>query len=226
MKPLLECKNVTKKIGNFTLSNIHFALEPGYILGVVGRNGAGKSTLLRILLGSYLLTNPYDNDYVKTVDVINMAKSKGDVLIGETSVKMEPGAYKEQIAFVLNDSPFDMRLSALDNGTLYGGYYKTFQRDVYKSWLFKFEVPLRIPLCKLSKGQQIKQQLAFALSYEAKLYIFDEPAGNLDVAFRKTFYKQRRGIREDGTKSVVYVSHFVEEMEEFADYLLLPFVDR
>lgn len=220
MHPLLECQGITKQIGQFTLSDICFCLEPGYILGVVGRNGAGKSTLLRVLLGSYLLSNPYDEFYVKSQEVLNMRNSRGDVLLGGASIKKDTKRYKEQIAFVLNESPFDFRLSAWDNGRLYGHCYKDFQWNRYAGWLSSFEVPAKVPLYKLSKGEQLKQQLAFALSYEAKLYIFDEPTGNLDVAFRKTFYQHMRQLTAEGSKSVIYVSHLVEEMEQFADYLL------
>ena len=52
---MLQCRDITKYIGSFALKDVSFALEPGYILGVIGRNGSGKSTLLRVLLGSYLL---------------------------------------------------------------------------------------------------------------------------------------------------------------------------
>ena len=47
---LLECKNVSKRQGDFELKDINFQLPAGYIMGVIGRNGAGKSTLLNILL--------------------------------------------------------------------------------------------------------------------------------------------------------------------------------
>ena len=42
---LLECKNVSKRQGDFELKDINFQLPAGYIMGVIGRNGAGKSTL-------------------------------------------------------------------------------------------------------------------------------------------------------------------------------------
>jgi len=62
MQHLLVCDHITKKVGNFILRDIHFELEPGYILAVIGSNGAGKSTLVRTLLGSYKLYN-HAEDY-------------------------------------------------------------------------------------------------------------------------------------------------------------------
>ena len=73
---------------------------------------------------------------------------------------------------------------------------------------------------RLSQGQQIRQQLAFALSYDAHVYFMDEPTGNLDVEFRDTFYEEIRKLVSDERKSVIYASHLIEEMEHFADYIL------
>lgn len=220
MSVLLECRCIRKHIGTFMLSDIQFDLEPGYILGVVGRNGAGKSSLMRILRGSYLLAGSYADEYDDAVERVLGKGDCGDVRLRGISINADPQAYKEQIACVLQDSPFDLRLSASDNGTLYGRYYHTFQMNEYQKWLSQWEVSSKIPLYRLSKGEQIKQQLAFALSYDAKLYLFDEPAGSLDVTFRRELYKQVRQLAEDEEKGVIYVSHLVDELEEFADYLL------
>lgn len=220
MSVLLECRCIRKHAGSFILSDIQFDLEPGYILGVVGKNGAGKSTLMRILRGSYLLTGSYADHYDDVAERTQGSGDCGNVKLQGISINTDPKAYKEKIACVLQDSPFDLRLSAVDNGKLYGSYYAAFRQDKYVNWLSKLDVPAKVPLCRLSKGEQIKQQLAFALSYDAKLYLFDEPAGNLDVAFRKEFYEQIRKLVEDDSKGVIYVSHLVDEMEQFADYLL------
>ena len=83
-----------------------------------------------------------------------------------------------------------------------------------------YDVPERLPIKKLSKGQGIRQQLAFALSYDAELYIMDEPNANLDIGFKDSFYKTLRELVSDGMHSIIYVSHLVEEMEQFADHLL------
>ena len=208
MDNLIVCKNITKIVGKYRLEGINFELKPGYILGVIGRNGSGKTSLLRTLMGSYKLDkNLYE-------------ENTSDILINDVSIKKDIKTYKEQFAFVFCETPFDKTYTSLDNGKVYGRYYKTFDMDKYISLLEKFDVPIKRSISKLSKGQQIKQQLAFALSYDAKVYFFDEPTGNLDVEFRDLFYKYIREIVEDGEKCVIYASHLVEEMEEFADYIL------
>lgn len=220
MEPLILCDHITKKVGNFMLRDIHFVLEPGYILSVIGSNGAGKSTLVRVLLGSYKLYN-HAKDYTnRTIEARGVAANKGDVFLEGHSIKYNPKEYKEQVAFVMNDCPFSMGLNAKENGVLYGSYYEDFDKERYETLCRTYEVPFETALKKLSKGEQIKMQLAFALSRNAKLYIFDEPAGNLDVKFREEFYEIMRDIVKDGDKSIIYVTHLVEEMETLADYVL------
>ena len=220
MEPFIKCDHITKKVGNFILRDICFELEPGYIIGVIGSNGAGKSTLVRVLLGSYKLYDHMEDYTVDTKEARGMAANRGDVYLNGSSIKYQSREYKEQVAYVLNECPFAMELSAEKNGILYGGYYKTFNPGRYRELCGQYEVPYDLPLSRLSKGEQIKMQLAFAMSYDAKFYVFDEPAGNLDVKFREQFYEIMRDIVKDGDKSIFYVTHLVEELDTLADYVL------
>lgn len=48
MTPILECRNLTKRYGNkVALDRIHFSLERGKIIGLLGPNGSGKTTLIK-----------------------------------------------------------------------------------------------------------------------------------------------------------------------------------
>lgn len=209
---LLKCTNLIKQKGDFCLCGIDFELPSGYILGVIGRNGSGKTTLTRLLLGSYQIGEHKVN---KT-----SLSEQGDITLNGISSRQDIVAYKKQIAYVLNETPFPEMADAMGVAKAYGHYYDGFDVEKYKGFLKEFEVPEKVVIKKLSKGQQIRQQLAFALSYKAKLYILDEPAANLDVEFRDTFYQYVRQMTEDGMASVIYVSHLVDELEQLADYIL------
>ena len=217
---MLQCRDITKYIGSFALKDVSFALEPGYILGVIGRNGSGKSTLLRVLLGSYLLYDPYDKEALHTMQRENLKRSGGDVWIEDCSLRAQETVYKTKLAYILSESPFDLRFTALEAGMLYGQYYEDFSMKKYGSFLQEYAIPKYAVIGKLSKGQQIKQQLAFAKSYPATLYLLDEPAANLDVEFRSAFYQELRDIMASGDKYMILVSHLVEELEQLCDYVL------
>lgn len=198
---LLECRDLTKKKGDFALKGIDFSVDAGYVVGVIGRNGAGKTTLARLLLGGY-------------------EPDKGDIFLRGIPASADRRGYKEHLAYVLNETPFPVSMTPRECEMLYSGYYCGFDRKKYRELLKSYEVPEKKVLRKLSKGQQIRHQLAFALSYDADVYIFDEPAANLDVKFRDEFYTIIRKITEDGLKTVIYVSHLVDELEQLADYIL------
>lgn len=220
MEKILECKNISKRIGHFLLKDINFSIEPGYILGVVGSTGAGKSTLVQLLLGSLSLKR-----YPKEISHISQKSMEskenyGVIYANGYCLQSEPKEYKRQLAFILNECPFAMELSAKENGEWFGAFYSEFSMERYEQFCKEYQVPFEKPLRDLSKGEQIKMQLAFAMTREAKVFVFDEPAGNLDVKFRETFYEMMRELVADGTKSIVYVTHLVEELEQIGDYIL------
>ena len=74
---------------------------------------------------------------------------------------------------------------------------------------------------KLSTGYQVRFQLAFALSHDAKLFILDEPASGLDPLFRKELMRYLQEIVEDGTRSVLMSTHITEDLDRIGDYILL-----
>ena len=50
MSKILEVNNLSKTYKDFTLTDVSFSLEKGYIMGFIGPNGAGKSTTIRLLM--------------------------------------------------------------------------------------------------------------------------------------------------------------------------------
>lgn len=54
MMPVLEIRGITKRFGGLTaLSDVHFTVGEGELVGLVGPNGAGKSTLFNIIAGAF-----------------------------------------------------------------------------------------------------------------------------------------------------------------------------
>ncbi|HBM80921.1 MAG TPA: sodium ABC transporter ATP-binding protein, partial [Clostridiaceae bacterium] len=50
MEPILEVKNLRKNYKDFSLKDISFKLDRGYIMGFIGPNGAGKSTTIKLIM--------------------------------------------------------------------------------------------------------------------------------------------------------------------------------
>ena len=210
---ILEVNHMTKtvtskKIVNskeekktFTLSDFHFSMEPGYIMGIVGKNGAGKTTLINTILGLY-------------------KPESGSIAVAGFDRVTEAVEAKKQMAFVTDVCLFPLDLSPKAIGKTFGPLYNGFDYKKYESYCKRFNLPMKKSIRYQSKGMRIKMQLAFCLSYDARLYVFDEPSAGLDPIFRKELLDLFFEIVEDGTKSIILSTHLTEDLDRIADYIL------
>jgi len=120
----------------------------------------------------------------------------------------------------LVDSLYDNSLTLLQNGREYGRFYKEYSEETLKEYLKRFQLDENCLYKKLSKGQRLKFQFAFALSHNARLLILDEPTGNFDPEFREEFFQVLKEFIADGTRSVVLATHLTEDLDKVADYIL------
>lgn len=197
---MLEARNITKRLGDFQLKDINFALPDGYIMGLIGQNGSGKTTLLRILLGLY--------------------KADGGVaVLDDREYSQQEKSIKEDMGCVLQEQLFIEGMTLRDNADLYGKYYKAYDRQRLQSYLDQFGLREKMIYGKISKGQELKFQFAFALSHHPKYLMLDEPTGNFDPQFREDFYRILTDFVADGAHSVILATHLTEELDRIADYV-------
>lgn len=200
---MITCNNLNKTLGKFSLKDVSFELPEGYILGMIGRNGCGKTTLIRTIMSLYRLKNT----------------DSGDVSLNGVNLSEDIKCYKSKIAYVLADNPFPEGAKVLEIGEMLGDLYENFKLETYRALVAEYGLDEKKRVGKLSDGQKIRVQLAFAISCDTEVYIFDEPTGKLDVEFRESFYSIVRELAAKG-KCIIYASHLVEELENFADYIL------
>ena len=69
MKNAIEVNFISKKLKNFSLTNVSFNVESGTIMGFVGENGAGKTTTIKAILNmikcDYGSINIFGTDHIK-----------------------------------------------------------------------------------------------------------------------------------------------------------------
>jgi len=198
---LLQLKNISKNLGTFCIKDISLELPEGYILGLIGPNGSGKTSLLHIILGLY-------------------KANSGELRIDGMSYEDSETEIRNLIGTVLLDELFDRSASLKENGINYGAYYKSFKLETLEMYMKRFGLDENRKFKKLSKGEKLKFQFAFSLSYGAKLLILDEPTGNFDPEFRKEFFAVLREYIADGTKSVILSTHQTDDLDKLADYIL------
>ena len=203
---LLEVNHMTKQLVSqkskktFTLTDIDFAIEPGYIVGLIGYNGAGKTTLINTIMGVY-------------------SPDEGTIRIDGIDRVEDATEAKRRIAFVTDECLFPLDLTPKNIGRMFGPCYGDFDYGQFMKLCARFGVPDHKTLRKMSKGTVVKAQLAFCLSHIASIYIFDEPTAGLDPVFRKELMDYFFEIVADGTKSILISTHLTEELDRIADYI-------
>ena len=201
MSYALEVENVGKSYEKFTLHDINFRLEEGLIMGLIGTNGAGKTTLIRMILG--------------------LLKKNGTIKICGFDTEQDEKKAKDLCGFILDDNPFLKPVSAIGNARMFGPYYSGWDEEKFLLYCKKFDVNVKKPLMKLSQGTITKFQLAFALSHNAKLLVFDEPSAGLDPIFRRELIDLMYEIIMEGDRSVIFSTHLTQDLDNVADYITM-----
>lgn len=181
------------------IDDLNFQVKEGEIFGLLGPNGAGKSTSINILLG-----------------LINF--DQGSVKIFNKDINTEKNAIKSQIGFVPQEIAIFKELNAYDNVAYFGKLYGL-KGDVLKEkvkqalefvglWERRKDFP-----DKYSGGMQRRLNIACAIVHEPKLLFMDEPTIGVDPQSRNNILESIKKLNERGT-TVVYTSHYMEEIEE------------
>lgn len=197
---LLEVKLLRKEYRSFTLDDVSFSLEPGYIMGFIGRNGAGKTTTMKSML--------------------NLIKHDGGtVLFDGMDLYKNENECKQHIGFVMGEFGcyLHSKLSVIADVTK--RFYSDWDDGAYKSYLERFSLDESKKVSELSAGMKVKFALALALSHNAKLLILDEPTSGLDPVSRDDLLDVFRVIIEDKKRSILFSTHIISDLEKCADYI-------
>ena len=117
---ILKVEGLNKIIGNFKLKDINFELKPGVVTGLIGVNGSGKTTLMRTVMGSYI-------------------KNSGKFyFVDDNGNQNEVHDIKNELSYILADSPFSLSYKVKDIADMYGYYYDEFDNDKYMSLIKEF----------------------------------------------------------------------------------------
>ena len=197
---MLEFENVTGTKGKFKLDNVSFALPEGYIMGLAGANGAGKTTLIDYIM----------NDKIRY---------SGTIKIAGYDIRENHGYMKQFIGFVSDENRFFEGRTPNQNMDLFSRFYTNYDKEIYHQAMKDMGVPGGATLSKMSRGERMKFQMAFAMGHKPCLYLLDEVTAGMDPVFRVDFFKILHKVIEDESASVLMTSHIESEMEQKMDYL-------
>ncbi len=126
---------------------------------------------------------------------------------------------KSKVAYVLEKCPFLKDYTPKDIAYCYSSFYKDFDYKKYEGLCKRYNIPMKKPLKKLSRGMVMMVQIAFAFSYKSEILILDEATAHLDSMARKELYAMVSEYVEQGGL-VFWATHIMEELDRMADYVL------
>ncbi|AWR93280.1 ABC transporter ATP-binding protein [Acidianus brierleyi] len=186
------------------LSDVSFTLKSG-IGSLVGHNGAGKTTLIKILSTLVIPTS-------------------GDAFIEGHSVTREEKKVRELVGLVsVSERQFYYRLTAMENLLFFSslqGLSITEAKKRAKEVLEMLNLSEweNVQYMKFSTGMQRKLALARALITDPPVILLDEPTLGLDPLSAREF---RNVIKNFKDKTILFSSHYLKEVEELADKIIL-----
>ncbi|HEU4390495.1 MAG TPA: ABC transporter ATP-binding protein [Blastocatellia bacterium] len=200
----VEIVGVTIRFGDHVaLEGVDLNVNKGEFVALVGPTGCGKSTLLNVVAG---LQRPYSG----TVNVLGETVTRPD---------SRSGYLFQQDALL----PWKTALDNVAIGLVFSGVSADESRARARGWLEKvglrgFED--RYPH-QLSGGMKKRVGLAQILILDPKVLLMDEPFSALDVQTRNLMENELLKLWQEDRKSVLFVTHDLEEAVALADRVIV-----
>ena len=179
----------------WALKDVSFEVQPGEVVGIIGRNGAGKSTLLKILSR---ITEP-------TSGRVDLYGRVGSLLEVGTGFHPELSG-RENI--YLNGAILGMRKTEIE---------RKFDEIVDISEIEKF---IDTPVKRYSSGMYVRLAFAVAAYLEPDILIVDEVLAVGDMAFQKKCLRKMQDVTQVG-RTVLFVSHNMTAIKSLCNRAIL-----
>lgn len=185
------------------LSEISFEVKEGEFLAIIGPSGCGKSTLLRLMAG---LDIPTSGEIL--LNGQRLTETLPQISFIFQNFALFPWlTVEENISFPLkmagvNSANIKKEITMLTKQVGLGGFEKTHPKE-------------------LSGGMKQRVGIARALAGESKIILADEPFSSLDAFTAKQLRDELLQIWKKLSKTIVLVTHLVEEAAYLADRIIV-----
>ena len=207
MDAFVRVDNLKKSFNGLkAVDDVSFSIPEKGILGLLGPNGAGKTTTISMLSG---LLKP----------------DSGEIFIGDYSMLSEPLKAKSLMGVVPQEIALYPTLSAKENLIFWGGLYKLKGKDLKKRVdeileLVGLSDRAKDPVEQYSGGMKRRVNIAAGLLHKPKLLMLDEPTVGVDPQSRRNILDIILKLKDEGM-TVIYSSHYMEEVEELCRYITI-----
>ena len=206
--PHVETRGISKRFGGVqALSDVSISVVRGTVHALIGENGAGKSTLGKVIAG---VIAPDQGELRVAGSLVEFRSPREAQRQGVTTIAQEislvPARTVVENVFLGIETA---RAGHVDRRAL-RRRYDELEEQVH------FGIPPTIPVASLRIADQQKVEILRALAREARLIVMDEPTAALSNDEAAKLLEIVRVLRDRGT-TIVFVSHFLEEVLSIAD---------
>lgn len=203
----IELLDIKKYFGPVRANDgITLTVEPGIIYGLLGENGAGKTTLMKVLTGF-------------------ISADGGEIRVnGEPVNFTSPAESIRHGIGMLHQDPLDFPpLKVVDNLLLAFEErlvpHRRRARHILKelSQRFNFSLDPNTRVNTLTVGERQQLEILRLLALGAEVIILDEPTTGISAPQKTLLFATLRRLAKEEGKSVIFVSHKLEEVEELCD---------
>ena len=166
----IEGLKKTYKGGKCAVDGLDLEVKAGDIFAFIGHNGAGKTTLI---------------DYIMNPEQRYM----GAIRIQGENIRENHVDMRNKIGFVSEENYFLEDMTIGQNEALLGHLYDHWDGKFFQEMLKKVGLTSGKTVGKLSRGERMKFQVAFAAAHHPVLYLLDEVTAGMDPVFRIDFFK-------------------------------------
>ena len=198
---VIKVEKLSKKIKDKEiLRNISFEIHHGECVALIGPNGAGKTTLIDCLLGDKFM-------------------SSGQIAI-QGFAPTDP-RLKQLISVLPQENAVVQSLKVKELLSFFKSLYPDSLSDKEIDELLRFSDKQKNQLAgKLSGGQKRLFSFVLTLIGRPKILFLDEPTAAMDTSTRQHFWEIVNQLKKNGV-TIVYSSHYIEEVEHTADRILV-----
>ncbi|MDO6346022.1 ABC transporter ATP-binding protein [Streptococcus sp. GP0011] len=198
---VIKVEKLSKKIKDKEiLRNISFEINDGECVALIGPNGAGKTTLIDCLLGDKFMSS--GQVAIQGFAPIDPRLKQLISILPQENTVVQDLKVKELLSFFQSIYPNSLSNQEIDD-------------------LLKFSDKQKNQLAgKLSGGQKRLFSFVLALIGRPKILFLDEPTAAMDTSTRQHFWEIVNQLKKNGV-TIVYSSHYIEEVEHTADRILV-----
>ena len=206
---LLEMRNICKSFpGVKALDNVSLTVRPGTVHALMGENGAGKSTLMKCLFGIY---SKDSGTITLEGKEVNFKSSKEAM---ENGVAMVHQELNQALTRTVTDNLWLGRYPKVGGIVVSEGTMRKRTKEIFDQ--LEVHVDPKAIMSTMPVSQRQMVEIAKAVSYNAKIIVFDEPTSSLTEAEVEHLFRIINMLKERGC-GIIYISHKMDEILRISD---------